>query len=88
MIPTINNGTAVNYDFNPFVKETYTSGIQKPQVSDNPEQPQPEDMTRDEPVMALTASDNPNDPSARNVNQVARNHGTLIPPASTAGVGF
>lgn len=89
VIPTINIGSpAANHDFNPFDKDTYVNGIQKPPVPENPEQGF-DDPTRSDPIMALTASDNPNDPSAKDPSPVvARNHGTLIPPASNAGVGF
>lgn len=88
MIPTINIGSpAANHDFNPFDKETYVNGIQKPPVSENPEQGV-DDPTRNDPVMALTASDNPNDPSARDNPTVARNHGNLYPPGNASGVGF
>ena len=86
ILPTISIGSpGANYDFNPFVKQTYVNGIQKPPVSDNPEQPF-DDPTRADPVMALTASDNPNDPSAK--TNMARNHGTLYPPGNATGTGF
>lgn len=86
MMPTIDNGGKI-IDFNPFDKNTYSSGIAKPTSQFNGEPSN--DPNSQIPVMALTgsggSSNNETDPQKRTA---ARNHGTLYPPGNISDLSF
>lgn len=80
MIPTIQLASGNDADFNPFDKTTYNNGIIK-----DDGKPNVDDFSQVQ-VMAITATNNPNDPNSGNT--IARNHGYLCPPGNTINLGF
>lgn len=85
MIPTIENSTGGNMDFNPADVKTYTLGIDNPIKKKDGQINSADEATLQKPVMALTGS---SAGSSIIDKTAAKNHGSLIPPGSTSVEGF
>jgi hypothetical protein len=78
MIPTISGKEGENYDFNPLDATSYNGFVNMKKDAANPF------MSNNYTTLTLGGSANPNSTSPT----IARNHGSLIPPASNLGLSF